>query len=81
MIDRIVYMAGAIDTRGNTTPAAEMNVWIDPEAARIVMRSKIEQAMIPLDVTDITPLTHDDYMKVVKEDGPIQALLRDSWVG
>lgn len=81
LIDRIVYMAGAVDVRGNTTPAAEMNIWIDPEAARIVMRSDIEQAMIPLDVTEITPLSQPDYMRIVAQDGPVQRLLRDSWVG
>ena len=34
LIKRIVYMAGAFEVPGNTTPAAEMNVWYDPEAAR-----------------------------------------------
>ena len=56
LIKRIVYMAGAFDVAGNTTPAAEMNVWYDPEAARIVVREPIDQAFIPLDVTNTVPL-------------------------
>jgi inosine-uridine nucleoside N-ribohydrolase len=56
LIRRIVYMAGAFDVRGNSTPAAEMNVWYDPEAARIVARAGIPQAFIPLDVTNTVTL-------------------------
>ncbi|MGK9233654.1 nucleoside hydrolase [Inquilinus limosus] len=80
LIKRIVYMAGAFDVRGNTTPAAEMNVWIDPEAARIVMREPIDQAIIPLDVTDITQLSKADFDRVIAGDGPVAALFKDSWM-
>lgn len=81
LIKRVVYMAGAFDIRGNTTPAAEMNVWVDPEAARIVMREPIDQAIIPLDVTDITQLTKPDFDRIVAGDGPIAALFRDTRMG
>ena len=47
---RIVLMGGAI-AEGNVTPAAEFNVWADPEAARRVFESGIELTMIGLDVT------------------------------
>lgn len=56
LIKRIVYMAGAFEVAGNTTPAAEMNVWYDPEAARIVAREPIDQTFIPLDLTDTVPI-------------------------
>src|ERR1700758_4037013 len=39
-IKRLVYMGGAAHVPGNTTKAAEFNFWFDPEAARIVLRSK-----------------------------------------
>ena len=55
-IKRIVYMGGAFEVPGNTTPSAEMNIWYDPEAARIVVREPIDQAFIPLDVTDTVPM-------------------------
>lgn len=80
LIKRIVYMAGAVDVKGNTTPAAEMNVWIDPEAARIVMREPIEQALIPLDVTDITQIGKPEFDRLTAGEGPVQKLFRDSWM-
>jgi inosine-uridine nucleoside N-ribohydrolase len=49
-IDRIVLMGGAIG-EGNTTPAAEFNIWADPEAARRVFESGLDVTMVGLDVT------------------------------
>ena len=40
-ISRCVVMGGAPCCEGNVTPAAEYNFWVDPEAARIVCRSKL----------------------------------------
>ncbi len=48
--ERIVLMGGAIGL-GNITPAAEFNIWEDPEAAARVFESGIEITMIGLDVT------------------------------
>ena len=39
-IGRCVVMGGAPCCEGNVTPAAEYNIWVDPEAARAVFRSK-----------------------------------------
>ena len=78
LIKEIVYMGGAVDVHGNTTPAAEMNIWVDPEAARIVMREPIKQAIIPLDVTNLTQLSKVEYDEIVAGEGPIQTLFRDN---
>ncbi len=48
--ERIVLMGGAI-AEGNVTPAAEFNIWCDPEAAARVFGSGIDVTMIGLDVT------------------------------
>jgi inosine-uridine nucleoside N-ribohydrolase len=50
MIPEIVLMGGSI-SGGNMTPAAESNIWHDPEAAQIVFHSGIPITMIGLDVT------------------------------
>jgi inosine-uridine nucleoside N-ribohydrolase len=49
-IERIVLMGGAI-AEGNFTPAAEFNVWCDPEAAHRVFASGLDVTMTGLDVT------------------------------
>ena len=49
-VERIVLMGGAI-AEGNFTPAAEFNIWCDPEAAAIVFESGLDVTMIGLDVT------------------------------
>ncbi len=53
---RIVLMGGAIG-EGNMTPAAEFNIWADPEAAQRVFASGLDVTMIGLDVTHNALLT------------------------
>src|SRR3954470_20151661 len=48
--ERIVLMGGAI-AEGNVTPAAEFNIWADPEAAHRVFSSGLDVTMVGLDVT------------------------------
>jgi inosine-uridine nucleoside N-ribohydrolase len=48
--ERIVLMGGSIG-EGNRTPAAEFNIWADPEAAARIFASGIETTMVGLDVT------------------------------
>jgi purine nucleosidase len=50
-VREIVMMGGAYFEVGNITPAAEFNIFVDPEAADVVMRSGIPIVMAPLDLT------------------------------
>ena len=54
--ERIVLMGGAI-AEGNMTPAAEFNIWADPEAAQRVFHAGVPVTMIGLDVTHRALLT------------------------
>jgi inosine-uridine nucleoside N-ribohydrolase len=62
-VERIVLMGGAIG-EGNTTPAAEFNIWADPEAAHRVFTSGLDVTMVGLDVTHkalMTPAHVDQF--------------------
>ncbi len=50
-VQEIVLMGGAYFEVGNITPAAEFNIYVDPEAAQIVLKSGAAVVMMPLDVT------------------------------
>jgi inosine-uridine nucleoside N-ribohydrolase len=57
--ERLVIMGGAIGL-GNVTPAAEFNIWADPEAAARVFAAGLDLTMIGLDVTHQALLMTDD---------------------
>lgn len=50
-VQEIVLMGGAYFEVGNITPAAEFNIYVDPEAAEIVFKSNVPLTVMPLDVT------------------------------
>ena len=50
-VKELVMMGGGFFEGGNITPAAEFNIYVDPQAADIVFRSGMPVVMMPLDVT------------------------------
>lgn len=50
-IKELVMMGGGLFEGGNVTPAAEFNIYVDPEAANIVFNAGIPVVVMPLDVT------------------------------
>ena len=76
----IVLMGGGLFEGGNTTPAAEFNIFVDPEAAELVMHCGAPVVMIPLDLTHQT-LTSDaiieDFRAMPNATGPATAGLLD----
>jgi len=76
--ERVVLMGGSIG-EGNTTPAAEFNIWADPEAARRVFDSGLGVTMIGLDVTHRALITdaHRDRLRAGGKVGKVAAELLD----
>ena len=79
-LEQIVLMGGGLFEGGNTTPAAEFNIFVDPEAADLVMHCGCDVVMIPLDLTHQT-LTSDaiiaQFRAMPNETGPATAGLLD----
>jgi inosine-uridine nucleoside N-ribohydrolase len=77
-LQRIVLMGGAI-AEGNVTPAAEFNIWADPEAAHTVFRSGLDVTMIGLDVTHKALMTpeHGARLRAAGRTGTVVAELLD----
>jgi len=51
---------------GNASAAAEFNFWFDPEAARIVLRSRIpEKVMFALDICSQAPIRKMEFDEIV----------------
>ena len=72
MIKGVTMMGGSL-SGGNVTPAAEFNVYVDPEASRIVFQSGIPVNMVGLDVTRKTALT-DAHVKTLEAAGTAVSL-------
>ena len=58
-IKKIVLMGGAYFEVGNITPAAEFNIFVDPDAAKIVFEAGIDMVVMPLDVTHKALVTRE----------------------
>ncbi len=76
LVTRIIMMGGTVQGAGNITPAAEFNIYCDPEAARVVFRSHLTKTLIPLDVTNRVVLTYDLFDQFPDETGKVGAFLR-----
>lgn len=66
-IDRLVLMGGAWGS-GNTGPAAEFNIQVDPEAAHVVFESGVNIYMVPLEVTH-TALVNESILNKISAIG------------
>ncbi len=72
-IGRCVVMGGAPCCEGNVTPAAEYNIWVDPEAARAVFRSKLNIEMVGWHVSRGASVLSDDEIAAIEALGTAKA--------
>lgn len=75
-IEEIVLMGGSASC-GNTTAAAEFNIYADPEAAKIVFNSGLPIVMCGLDVTSMCFLERDQIAKLCQSGSQTAAVFGD----
>ena len=77
LVKGVVFMGGNARVPGNVTPAAEFNIWFDPEAAQVVLAMPIpDTVMFGLDVTNHAPLRKSLFDRIVATDTPLTRLMR-----
>lgn len=59
LVGELVMAGGTVSGPGNITPAAEFNVYCDPESARTVFLSRTTKTLVPLDLTNQVVLDFD----------------------
>jgi purine nucleosidase len=72
-VERCVVMGGAPCCEGNATPAAEYNIWVDPEAARRVFRSGLPIEMVGWHVSRGASVLSDDECDALLASGAPKA--------
>jgi inosine-uridine nucleoside N-ribohydrolase len=80
-IDALYIMGGAVDVEGNVgnsgvdidNPYAEWNIYVDPQAAKIVLDSGVPVTLVPLDATNDAPLTLDFVERLAADSETPQA--------
>ncbi len=71
LVKEIVFMGGNAFCSGNATPAAEANMFSDPDAADLVLGAKWPITMIGLDVTHKTIISKEALEKISEFDSPL----------
>jgi len=77
-IKKITMMAGAAKVPGNVTPAAEFNVWADPESASKVFGAGIDFTLVPLDVCHKTRFSRDQLKSIGENPHPFCQFVNES---
>jgi inosine-uridine nucleoside N-ribohydrolase len=82
MIPAIAIMGGSL-SGGNITPAAEFNLYVDPEAARIVFDANIPLTMVGLDVTRKCRVSEQHIKDLEAANNPVSQaagkIMRATW--
>ncbi len=83
LIKQIVIMGGAIEVPGNKNRVGEFNIFVDPEAAKIVFDAPVLKILVPLDQCNTMPLFMEDFRKLKGSPlyRPIIAMMREFIAG
>lgn len=65
-IKKLWVMGGTAWGRGNITPVAEYNIWVDPDAAKIVFNAGFDITMVPWDVIVNYPINDEEWESIKK---------------
>jgi purine nucleosidase len=76
LIGQIVIMGGTLSGPGNITPAAEFNIYCDPESARSVFRTVATKTLVPIDVTGQVTFGYDTLDQLPSETSRTGRFLR-----
>ncbi|QDT00148.1 nucleoside hydrolase [Adhaeretor mobilis] len=74
-VGHLMIVGGTHDGSGDVTPAAEFNMYCDPEAARVVINTPATKTMLPLGITSQASLTFDALNHLPKESTNLGRLL------
>jgi inosine-uridine nucleoside N-ribohydrolase len=73
-VSEVILMGGAV-YESNVTPAAEFNIYVDPEAAHIVFSSGVPITMVGLDVTNRALLDFADIDRIEQMGGRVSGVV------
>src|SRR5437660_40964 len=80
LVPGLPLVPGNVHVPGNASSSAEFNFWFDPEAARIVLRSRIPQkVMFGLDICNTAPVRKRHFEELIAVKTPITDLIREDW--
>ena len=76
-IREIILMGGAAITSGNVSPAAEFNIYVDPDAASVVFHAGVPLTMMGLDVTHQILVTPERLRRIRAGGGKVSSAVAD----